>query len=112
MSKKILSNRVYYFKRKKIKSPNEFFSKFSSIEKISTLQTHECGDCTGLIFQRVGQYIYAFIFNLEIENKGCKITTTNYEKVSYNERQLDLFGIDDIERIENNRIGELCNKPL
>ena len=112
MSRKILSNRTYTFKRKKIKNANEFFSKFTSIEKISTLQIHQSGDCTGLIFQRVGQFIYAFIFNLEMETKGCKITTTYYEKVSYNERQLDLFDIDDIERIENKRIGELCVKPL
>lgn len=112
MSRKILNNRTYTFKRKKIKNVNDFFSRFTSIEKISTLQIHQCGDCTGLIFQRVGQFIYAFIFNLEIENKGCKLTTTYYDKVSYNERQLDLFGIDDIERIENKRIGELCHKPL
>ena len=112
MSRKILNNRTYTFKRKKIKNVNEFFSKFTSVEKISVLQIHQCGDCTGLIFQRVGQFIYAFIFNLEIENKGCKLTTTYYDKVSYNERQLDLFGIDDIERIENKRIGELCHKPL
>ena len=112
MSRKILSNRTYNFKRKRIRNPHEFFSKFISIEKISVLQIHQCGDCTGLIFQRVGQYVYAFIFNLEMENKGCRITTTYYDKVSYDESQLDLFGIDDIERIENKRIGELCIKPL
>ena len=112
MSRKILNNRTYIFKRKKIKNVNDFFSRFTSIEKISTLQIHQCRDCTGLIFQRVGQFIFSFIFNLEIENKGCKLTTTYYDKVSYNERQLDLFGIDDIERIENKRIGELCYKSL
>ena len=112
MSRKILNNRTYNFKRKRIRNPHEFFSKFISIEKISVLQIHQCEDCTGLIFQRVGQYVYAFIFNLEMENKGCRITTTYYDKVSYDESQLDLFGIDDIERIENKRIGELCIKPL